>query len=84
MGYIDLLPALPDAWPTGDISGLCARGGFILDIRWQQGRLEQLTVTATSDGPCELRYKDQTIKFAAKQGKHYRLKVTAGQLKIVP
>ncbi|HWV66557.1 glycosyl hydrolase family 95 catalytic domain-containing protein [Chitinophaga sp.] len=82
MGYIDLLPALPDAWPSGQVNGICARGGFVLDIRWLQGRLEQLTVTATSDGSCELRYKEQTVKFAAKKGKSYQVKVIAGQLKI--
>jgi alpha-L-fucosidase 2 len=72
MSYIELLPALPDAWPSGQISGICARGGFVLNINWQQGKLQQLTVTATSNGTCELKYQQQTVKFAAQKGKTYQ------------
>jgi alpha-L-fucosidase 2 len=37
-GEIELLPALPKAWPTGSFAGLCARGGFDLDLTWQDGK----------------------------------------------
>ncbi len=43
--YIDLLPALPDALPYGEVKGICARGGFVLDIKWKEGKLQELIVT---------------------------------------
>jgi len=54
-GGIHLLPALPSAWPTGHVRGLRARGGFEVDIAWDNGRLTSATITSTLSGPCRLR-----------------------------
>lgn len=55
MGGIDLLPALPAAWTRGQVSGLRARGGFTVDMTWEEGRLTSACITSTSGGECTLR-----------------------------
>jgi alpha-L-fucosidase 2 len=52
---IELLPALPTAWPTGQVKGLRARGGFEVDIAWRRGRLEQARIYSQSGSYCRLR-----------------------------
>lgn len=45
---ISVLPALPSAWPSGSVSGLRLRGGFVIDIEWRDGKLIEATITATN------------------------------------
>ncbi|MBT5531708.1 glycoside hydrolase family 95 protein, partial [Candidatus Poribacteria bacterium] len=54
-GEVHLLPALPDAWPTGRVGGLRARGGFEVDIAWAEGVLTEATVRATRGVECRVR-----------------------------
>jgi alpha-L-fucosidase 2 len=54
-GRIELLPALPAAWKTGSITGLCARGGFEIDMTWQAGRLTSATIRARATETCRLK-----------------------------
>jgi alpha-L-fucosidase 2 len=57
-GEISLLPALPAAWPRGQVQGLRARGGFMVGIVWEHGRLTAATIDATRSGECRLRTPD--------------------------
>ncbi|WP_293874199.1 MULTISPECIES: glycoside hydrolase family 95 protein [unclassified Sphingomonas] len=52
---IALLPALPDAWPTGQVTGLRARGGHTVALSWAGGRLVSATITPTHDGTVAIR-----------------------------
>ncbi|NDA93818.1 MAG: hypothetical protein EBX90_11175 [Betaproteobacteria bacterium] len=49
-GEIQVLPALPEAWPTGRVTGLRARGGFTVDIAWHESRARKVTIAATVGG----------------------------------
>lgn len=54
-GVIDLLPALPDAWPDGAFQGLVARGNFVVDARWENGRLVSAEILSRAGGGCKVR-----------------------------
>ena len=56
---IQLLPALPQEWKTGSVKGLCVRGGFELDIQWQDGRLVQAMIRSKGGQRCKVRYEDK-------------------------
>jgi alpha-L-fucosidase 2 len=63
-GYIDLLPALPTALPNGELKGICARGGFVLNLVWRDGKLQSVDVLSKTGNTCTLKYGgiSQTIK----------------------
>ena len=53
---IELLPALPKAWPTGSVKGLRARGGFEVDVAWRDGQLVEAVVRSLQGGAARLRH----------------------------
>ncbi|HEY4324842.1 MAG TPA: glycoside hydrolase family 95 protein [Mucilaginibacter sp.] len=69
---IELLPALPSALPNGEVKGICARGGFVLDYDWDKGKLQHLKVLSNAGGVCKLKYRDRTITLNTKKGETYR------------
>ncbi|MDR2086458.1 MAG: glycoside hydrolase family 95 protein, partial [Dysgonamonadaceae bacterium] len=48
-GYIELLPALPEAWNSGNFKGLCVRGGAEVDLKWENAQVTAAKITATAD-----------------------------------
>lgn len=72
-GQIHLLPALPKAWPTGKVTGLCARGGFEVDLDWKDGQLTKVVIRSKAGLPCRVVYGKQTWKFETQGGKSYPL-----------
>lgn len=54
-GAVHLLPALPDAWTDGEVSGLRARGGFTVDMAWDEGQLKEATIHSSIGGTLRIR-----------------------------
>jgi alpha-L-fucosidase 2 len=69
---IELLPALPAAWPTGKVTGLRARGGFEVDVVWRDGKLVEATVRSDNGGATVLRYGAATLEVALAAGEALR------------
>lgn len=72
---IYLLPALPDKWQTGTVSGICARGGFEVSIKWQNGKLMSAEVLSENGRKGRLHYNGKSLAINIKKGS--RLKINA-------
>ena len=53
-GEINILPALPEQWRSGEVSGLCARGGFEVGIKWDNGKIKTLKILNKTGGECSV------------------------------
>ena len=83
-GTIHLLPALPDAWQTGSVSGLRARGNAEVDMTWENGQLRQARITAHRQGTLRVRsatpLNGPKMKHTTQQGFHlYDIKTKKGE-----
>jgi alpha-L-fucosidase 2 len=78
---LDLLPALPKTWPTGSVTGLCARGGLEVDLAWKDGALTRAVIRSKLGNPCLVRCNGHEIELKTEPGKSYTLD---GQLQPVP
>lgn len=80
MGFIQLLPALPEAWKDGLVSGLCAKGNFEVSISWKNNRLDEAILVSKAGTPCTVRYGDKTLSFKTIKGKVYKIKADGDKL----
>jgi len=71
--YVDLLPALPAEWATGDIRGLRARGGFTIDMSWKEGQLSTATVRSVKGGIAKFRYSGGVLNLKLAPGQSISL-----------
>ena len=55
VGEIELLPALPSAWPNGEVRGLRARGGVTVDLAWKAGRVTSYRLTSAAPAKVKVR-----------------------------
>ena len=68
-GKIELLPALPEAWKDGKVSGLCARGGYEVSFQWKGGYVRDCSIKSKTNSTVTLLYNGQqkTVKLKAGQ-----------------
>ncbi len=68
---IDILPALPDVWKEGSVTGLRARGGFQVDLAWRGGKLAKAVISSTQGGKTHIRANGKIQSFTIPaNGKH--------------
>lgn len=78
--YIDILPALPAAFANGEVKGLCARGGFVIDMKWSNGKLEYLKVLSKAGLPLQLRYNDIPKYYKTEKNGVYKFDASLNKL----
>lgn len=73
--YIEILPAIPKEWRTGEVKGLKARGGFIIDISWKDSKLTALKVKSTVGGTCNIKYRRNLESYSEVKKLSYSLAI---------
>ena len=81
-GFIQLLPALPDVWHEGRLTGVRARGNFVLDLQWKDNNLTQVWIHSGSGGVCRLRYKGEEYSFDTEAGQVCLVEWRDGRLQL--
>lgn len=81
-GYLELLPALPEKWPTGYVNGLRARGGYVVDLQWENGQLAGLSLLSSFDQECELAVPNEPVRISSKDEDIQWSRVSDNRLKV--
>lgn len=71
---IELLPALPKSWPSGEVNGLCARGGYVVDFSWKNAKIKKLSIYSKAGGTVLLKYNDTEKRISLKKGQRKKVK----------
>lgn len=71
---IELLPALPEQWSEGQVKGICARGGFVIDMAWSNGKITQATLYSKNGGSTMVKYNGKAKRIKLKKGQNVLLK----------
>jgi alpha-L-fucosidase 2 len=66
--YIELLPALPSDWPNGSIKGALARGGFLIDLEWENGVPKKIKVKSLNGNSTKVVFKDREWDIDIEEG----------------
>ena len=72
-GEVELLPALPKAWPNGSVKGLRVRGDLELDLAWNAGRLHEMVIRSRLGGDCRVRYGSKAAEMKIQPGQAVHL-----------
>ena len=63
---ITLLPALPEQWKDGSVKGICARGSFVIDMSWKDGKVTSLSITSRKGGKTRVNFNNKSVKINLK------------------
>lgn len=72
-GCVHLLPAVPDRWSEGKVTGLVARGGFVVDMEWKGGQITSLQVESRLGGNLKIRTSSDLYDLETKAGQTYNI-----------
>ena len=70
---ITLLPALPKEWKDGSVKGLCARGGFVIDMEWKDGKITAVRITSRKGGKTRVDFNGDSRNVRLKAGESIEL-----------